>query len=52
LYNMPRAQYLISDFKIRTKETTTRTLSNAIGHFIWILYEDFMSVLPGTPVYD
>jgi hypothetical protein len=31
LYRMPRAQYLTSDSKTHTQETTVRTLSNEIG---------------------
>jgi hypothetical protein len=49
---MPRAQYLTSDSKTHTQETKVRTLSNGSGPTsFWILYEEVMIVLPGTPVY-
>ena len=31
MYRMPHAQYLTYDSEIHTKETTARTISNAIG---------------------
>jgi hypothetical protein len=49
LYKMPCAQYLISNSENSTQNTMDFTLSNAIGLTgIWILYEEFMTVLPGT----
>jgi hypothetical protein len=49
---MPRAQYLTSDSKNSTKETKVCTLSNEIfSYVILILDEEFMTVLPRTPVY-
>jgi hypothetical protein len=49
---MPRAQYLTSDSETHTQETKVHTISNEIfPTVIWILDEEVMTVLPGTPVY-
>jgi hypothetical protein len=44
---MPHAQYLTYNYETHTQKTKFCTIS----HVIWILYEEVMTVLPGTHVY-
>jgi hypothetical protein len=52
LYSMPLHSIFNIDSETHTKETTVCTLSNGSGPTSFgFLYEEVMTVLPGTPVY-